>query len=85
MDGQYEQLEEILARMKIVVSVTLAIIALLLFLQSGASPRLLIILLSIPFALMAASGDVAPRLSPVDGGLGRIIALVGWRRRPGSS
>jgi Cu(I)/Ag(I) efflux system membrane protein CusA/SilA len=52
--GQYEQLAEMLARMKIVVPLTLAIIVLLLFLQFRNFVEVLIILLSIPFALVGS-------------------------------
>jgi Cu(I)/Ag(I) efflux system membrane protein CusA/SilA len=52
--GQYEQLAEMLARMKIVVPVTLVIIMLLLFLQFRNFVEVLIILLSIPFALIGS-------------------------------
>ena len=52
--GQYEQLAEMLARMKIVVPVTLLIIVLLLFLQFRNFMEVLIILLSIPFALIGS-------------------------------
>ena len=52
--GQYEQLAEMLARMKIVVPITLLIIMLLLFLQFRNFIEVLIILLSIPFALIGS-------------------------------
>ncbi|MBC8133773.1 MAG: efflux RND transporter permease subunit [Deltaproteobacteria bacterium] len=52
--GQYEQLAEMLARMKIVVPLTIAIIMLLLFLQFRNFAEVLIILLSIPFALIGS-------------------------------
>jgi Cu(I)/Ag(I) efflux system membrane protein CusA/SilA len=52
--GQYEQLAEMLQRMKIVVPVTLVIIALLLFFQFKNFVEVLIILLSIPFALIGS-------------------------------
>ena len=52
--GQYEQLAQMLARMKIVVPVTLLIIVLLLFLQFRNFVEVLIILLSIPFALVGS-------------------------------
>jgi Cu(I)/Ag(I) efflux system membrane protein CusA/SilA len=52
--GQYEQLAEMLARMKIVVPVTLLIIVLLLYLQFRNFIEVLIILLSIPFALIGS-------------------------------
>jgi Cu(I)/Ag(I) efflux system membrane protein CusA/SilA len=53
--GQYEQLAEMLARMKIVVPVTLLIVVLLLFLQFRNFVEVLIILLSIPFALIGSA------------------------------
>jgi Cu(I)/Ag(I) efflux system membrane protein CusA/SilA len=52
--GQYEQLAEMLARMKVVVPVTLVIVVLLLFLQFRNFVEVLIILLSIPFALVGS-------------------------------
>ena len=52
--GQYEQLSQMLARMKIVVPVTLLIVALLLYLQFRNAVEVLIILLSIPFALIGS-------------------------------
>jgi Cu(I)/Ag(I) efflux system membrane protein CusA/SilA len=52
--GQYEQLEEMAARMKIVVPVTLLIIVILLFLQFRNVIEVLIILMSIPFALVGS-------------------------------
>ncbi|MEP6653265.1 MAG: efflux RND transporter permease subunit [Myxococcales bacterium] len=53
--GQYEQLAEMLARMKIVIPVTLLIIVLLLFLQFRNFVEVMIILLSIPFALIGSA------------------------------
>jgi Cu(I)/Ag(I) efflux system membrane protein CusA/SilA len=52
--GQYEQLEEMTNRMKIVVPVTLGIVILLLFFQFRSFPEVLIVLLSIPFALVGS-------------------------------
>jgi copper/silver efflux system protein len=52
--GQYEQLAEMLGRMKIVVPITLLIVVLLLFLQFRSFIEVLIILLSIPFALIGS-------------------------------
>jgi Cu(I)/Ag(I) efflux system membrane protein CusA/SilA len=52
--GQYEQLAQMLARMKIVVPLTLLIVVLLLFLQFRNFVEVLIILLSIPFALIGS-------------------------------
>ena len=52
--GQYEQLAEMLARMKLVIPITLLLIVLLLFLQFRNVIEVLIILLSIPFALVGS-------------------------------
>lgn len=52
--GQYELLEEMAARMKIVIPVTLMIIVVLLFLQFKNMVEVLIVLLSIPFALVGS-------------------------------
>jgi copper/silver efflux system protein len=52
--GQYEQLEEMVARMKIVVPITLGIVVLLLFFQFRSFAEVLIVLLSIPFALVGS-------------------------------
>jgi copper/silver efflux system protein len=52
--GQYELLEEIVARMKVVVPVTFLIVVVLLFLQFKSLAKVLIILLSIPFALVGS-------------------------------
>ena len=52
--GQYEQLAQMLQRMKIVVPVTLLIIVLLLFFQFRNFVEVVIILQSIPFALVGS-------------------------------
>ncbi len=52
--GQYEQLEEMAKRMKLVVPLTLLIIVMLLYLQFRNVIEVLIILLSIPFALVGS-------------------------------
>jgi Cu(I)/Ag(I) efflux system membrane protein CusA/SilA len=52
--GQYEQLEEMLARMKLVIPLTLFIIVVLLFLHFKNLVEVLIVLLSIPFALIGS-------------------------------
>jgi Cu(I)/Ag(I) efflux system membrane protein CusA/SilA len=52
--GQYELLEEMVARMKIVVPVTLMIIIVLLFLHFRNFIETLIVLLSVPFALVGS-------------------------------
>lgn len=50
--GQYEQLEEMVNRMKILIPVTIMIIVVLLFLYFRSLAEVLIVLLSIPFALV---------------------------------
>jgi copper/silver efflux system protein len=52
--GQYEQLEEMAERMKILIPLTLMIIFVLLFLYFRNVVEVLIVLLSIPFALVGA-------------------------------
>jgi Cu(I)/Ag(I) efflux system membrane protein CusA/SilA len=52
--GQYEQLEEMAARMKLVVPLTLFIIFALLYFQFRDVTEVLIVLLSIPFALVGS-------------------------------
>jgi Cu(I)/Ag(I) efflux system membrane protein CusA/SilA len=52
--GQYELLEQTTARMKVVIPLTLAIVVLLLFLHFGNLMEVLIVLLSIPFALVGS-------------------------------
>jgi Cu(I)/Ag(I) efflux system membrane protein CusA/SilA len=52
--GQYEQLAEMVARMKVVVPLTLGLIVLLLFLQFRNFVEVLIVLLSLPFALVGS-------------------------------
>ena len=50
--GQYEQLEEMVSRMKVLIPITLMIIFILLFLYFKNIVEVLIVLLSIPFALV---------------------------------
>jgi Cu(I)/Ag(I) efflux system membrane protein CusA/SilA len=50
--GQYEQLEEMVARMKVLIPLTVMIIVVLLFLYFRSIAEVLIVLLSIPFALV---------------------------------
>ncbi len=52
--GQYELLEEMVARMKIVIPLTLMIIVVLLFLYFKNIVETLIVLLSIPFAVVGS-------------------------------
>ncbi|HWM86064.1 MAG TPA: efflux RND transporter permease subunit, partial [Kofleriaceae bacterium] len=53
--GQYELLEEMSARMRIVVPMTLLIVIVLLFLQFKNLVEVFIILLSVPFALVGSA------------------------------
>jgi len=52
--GQYELLQEMVARMKIVIPLTLLIVVILLFLHFKNLVETLIVLLSIPFALVGS-------------------------------
>jgi Cu(I)/Ag(I) efflux system membrane protein CusA/SilA len=52
--GQYELLERMAARMKIVVPITLLIVIVLLYLQFKSIAEVAIVLLSIPFALVGS-------------------------------
>ena len=52
--GQYEQLEQMVARMKLVVPLTILIVIALLFFQFRNVFKVLIVLLSIPFALVGS-------------------------------
>jgi len=50
--GQYEALERVKARLEVVVPITLAVIALLLYLNFGTLTQALMVMLSLPFALI---------------------------------
>jgi copper/silver efflux system protein len=50
--GQYEALERVKARLEVVVPLTLAVIALLLYLTFGTVAETAIVMLSLPFALV---------------------------------
>ncbi|MGH2348504.1 MAG: efflux RND transporter permease subunit, partial [bacterium] len=50
--GQYEAMERVKARLQVVVPLTLAIIALLLYLNFGTLAETAIVMLSLPFALV---------------------------------
>ena len=79
--GQYEYLERAAARLKIVVPVTLAIIFLLLYLNFRSLTETLIVMLSLPFALVGgALADVVARLQFVGRRRGR-LHRAGRRRR----
>ena len=50
--GQYQALERVKARLEVVVPLTLAVIALLLYLNFGTLSQTLMVMLSLPFALI---------------------------------
>ena len=50
--GQYEAIERVKSRLEVVVPLTLAIIALLLYLTFGTVTQMLMVMLSLPFALI---------------------------------
>jgi Cu(I)/Ag(I) efflux system membrane protein CusA/SilA len=50
--GQYEALERVKGRLEVVVPLTIAVIALLLYLTFGSVAEMLIVMLSLPFALV---------------------------------
>ncbi|MGH7510011.1 MAG: efflux RND transporter permease subunit [Gemmatimonadales bacterium] len=50
--GQYEALQRVKARLQVVVPLTLAVIALLLYLTFGTVAEMLIVMLTLPFALV---------------------------------
>lgn len=52
--GQYEFMERMAKRMKLVIPVTLAIVVVMLFLNFGNIAQTLIVLLSVPFALIGS-------------------------------
>jgi Cu(I)/Ag(I) efflux system membrane protein CusA/SilA len=82
--GQYEELREMRARMKIILPLTLALIMLLLYFQFRSVVEVLIVLLSIPFALVGSVWLLAAldyRLSTAVW-VG-IIALVGLAAQTG--
>jgi Cu(I)/Ag(I) efflux system membrane protein CusA/SilA len=82
--GQYEELREMRARMKIILPLTLALVMLLLYFQFRSVVEVLIVLLSIPFALVGSVWLLAAldyRLSTAVW-VG-IIALVGLAAQTG--
>jgi Cu(I)/Ag(I) efflux system membrane protein CusA/SilA len=50
--GQYEAIQRVKARLQVVVPLTIAVIALLLYLTFGTVAEMLIVMLSLPFALV---------------------------------
>jgi Cu(I)/Ag(I) efflux system membrane protein CusA/SilA len=50
--GQYEAIERVKARLQVVVPLTIGVIALLLYLTFGTVAEMLIVMLSLPFALV---------------------------------
>ena len=79
--GQFEYMERAIEKMKIVIPVTLLIIFLLLYLNFRRMTETLIVMLSVPFALVGGDlADVGARLQPVGRGGGR-LHRAGRRRR----
>ena len=55
--GQFESMERAVQKMKVVIPVTLLIIFLLLYLNFKRLTETLIVMLSVPFALVGGSGS----------------------------
>ena len=80
--GQFEYLQRAAARLKIVVPVTLTIIFLLLYLNFRAMTETLIVMLSLPFALVGGIWMMWwLGLQPVRSRRGRVHCARGRRRR----
>lgn len=52
--GQYEAMERVKERLKLVVPVTLFLICLLLYINTGSMPKTIIVLLAVPFSAVGA-------------------------------
>jgi Cu(I)/Ag(I) efflux system membrane protein CusA/SilA len=52
--GQYEAMERVGERLKVVVPITLFLICLLLYINTGSAPKTLIVLLAVPFSAVGA-------------------------------
>ena len=52
--GQYEAMQRVTQRLKLVVPITLFLIALLLFLNTRSLPKTMIVLLAVPFSAVGA-------------------------------
>jgi Cu(I)/Ag(I) efflux system membrane protein CusA/SilA len=52
--GQYEAMERVKQRLKLVVPVTLFLICLLLYINTGSMPKTIIVLLAVPFSAVGA-------------------------------
>lgn len=52
--GQYEAMERVKERLKLVVPVTLFLICLLLYINTGSMPKTMIVLLAVPFSAVGA-------------------------------
>jgi Cu(I)/Ag(I) efflux system membrane protein CusA/SilA len=52
--GQYEAMQRVRERLKLVVPFTLALICLLLYMNTGSMPKTLIVLLAVPFSAVGA-------------------------------
>jgi Cu(I)/Ag(I) efflux system membrane protein CusA/SilA len=77
--GQYEYLERATARLKIVIPVTLLIIFLLLYLSFRSITETMIVMLSLPFALvgglwLGCGGSASSCQSPLPPALSRSLA-----------
>ena len=85
--GQFEYMQRAIAKLKIIVPLTLSIIFLLLYLNFGTLTETLIVMLSLPFAACGrAVADVGAGLQYV-GGRGGGLHRLRWRcgRKPASS
>jgi Cu(I)/Ag(I) efflux system membrane protein CusA/SilA len=52
--GQYEAMERVKERLKLVIPVTLFLICLLLYINTGSAPKTIIVLLAVPFSAVGA-------------------------------
>ena len=52
--GQYEAMQRVRARLKVVVPITLFLICLLLYINTGSLPKTIIVLLAVPFSAVGA-------------------------------
>ncbi len=52
--GQYEAIERVKERLKVVVPITLFLICLLLYINTGSMPKTMIVLLAVPFSAVGA-------------------------------
>jgi len=84
--GQYEYVQRAAARLKIVVPVTLTIIFLLLYLNFRSITETMVVMLSLPFALIGGLWMICGSGSTCRSQLGSASShLPVWRRRQGLS